>query len=316
MESIEEYEEKRSPWVFLLTSFFVMGFIIMLILYFLTPILTEEFEFSSSKNANFNEASYYESNMQFYQDMRYPSREISYKIYDCPLQKKYNILWAMDILENETVLEFNEVSSGEEISVQCSDIAKETDPGIFVAGEGGVTEVVKTNNYNVILKGAVLLLRESECERPNVSLHELLHSLGFGHSDNKANIMYNYTKCRQTIGDDIPRRINALYEDDELPDLSIDEANAKVKSGLLDLNVSVRNHGLKDVGESELEVIVDDKVVETLDVSEMKIGHGSIITLTNARVGFGSIEELILRIEYFGEELDKSNNELVLVMKS
>ena len=96
------------------------GFLFTLIVVFLLGVYwflpfgeTFEFEFIQ-KNSNFTLSSNVNSSLdfQFYQNMRYPNKEISYRIDNCPLQKKDDMERAFDILENETILSFSPVQTG------------------------------------------------------------------------------------------------------------------------------------------------------------------------------------------------------------
>ena len=59
--------------------------------------------------------------------------------------------------------------------------------GLFIAGEGGPSNITKSGDFSVITHGSILLIKESKCERPNIAIHELLHALGFDHSENPNN---------------------------------------------------------------------------------------------------------------------------------
>ena len=154
-------------------------------------------------NSNFTLGNFTENMMQKNMSLRFPTPNITYKIYDCPLQKQTDMLDAFKIMENETILKFNPVESGEQIKIDCDGETK-MEEGLFVGGEGGPTNVSNIGKMYVIFNGKILLIRDSKCERPNIAIHELLHVLGFTHSENKNNIMYSISKCSQTIGDDIP----------------------------------------------------------------------------------------------------------------
>jgi len=194
-------------------TFFSLLFIIfavsLLILYWFVPFRTLDFGVKSN-NFNFSLNHSEMQDMQFYPNMIYPNPEISYKIYDCPLQKKNDMENAFEIVSNLSVLEFYPITQDEEISVTC-DSKNKMEEGLFIAGEGGPTRIIEAGEFNVILHGKVLLIRDSKCERPNIALHEILHTLGFDHSDNPNNIMYYLSKCKQTIGSDIPELIHELY---------------------------------------------------------------------------------------------------------
>jgi hypothetical protein len=280
---------------------------------FIIPGGMEQFQsFQGEKNTNFSLNSGDE--LQFYPNLRYSDSTISYRIENCPLQKQQEFTNSLSILENKTILKFYSVSGNEEIYLTC-DSKTRVDGEFFVAGEGGPTEIVKTSNFNVILHGKVLLLRESKCEKPIVGIHELLHALGFAHSPNKNNIMYNFSNCNQEIGEDLIKRINTLYSVESLPDLSIEEASAEMSKIYLNAKITFRNNGLKNVGESNLDIFVDGKNVKQIPISELKIGSGSTLTISNIFVPDLNVQEVKFEIVYPDRELNKTNNEVVLKMK-
>ena len=132
----------------------------MLLVYYFVPIGSVQFAQTSS-NSNFS-VDLANSKMQFYDNMRYETKEISYKISDdCPLQKRANMIEAINILDERTILNFYSVDFGEEISIDCEDVVQ-VNNGFFVAGEGGPTNITISGNFNVIYNGKVLLLRESK----------------------------------------------------------------------------------------------------------------------------------------------------------
>ncbi len=299
---------------FVLSSIFILFAVSSLILYWFFPFKTSEFFIKSPGHANFSlNASVFE-NMQFYENMRYPDSKISYQIYPCPLQKENNMEQAFDILENKTILEFYPVNHNEEISITCDSKARIKE-GLFIAGEGGPTNITKTDNFNVILNGKILLIKESECATPNVALHELLHAIGFGHSPNSNNILYNFSKCSQTIGEDIPNLINELYSYPSYADLSFEKISAVMNGRFLDLNITIRNHGLKKAEEFNIKIYAEDKLIKELDSDELEIGMGRMIILTNLWVSKLNFNELEVSIDTAFSELDKKNNKIILEIK-
>lgn len=283
--------------------------IIFLIIYWFVPFQDIELNLEPT-NSNFSVTNY--SKMQFYENMRYPSNKISYKIYDCPLSKKSNMEEAFSILEGLTILDFYSVESGEEISVTCDDTTK-VEEGLFIAGEGGPTNITIAGNFNVIHAGKILLIRESECVTPNVALHELLHALGFDHSENKNNIMYEVSNCKQTIGDDIAMSINTLYSIEALPDLAFEEVNISLNGKYLDANLSVRNNGLKYSQEAKIIIYADDKEIKQVELGPLDIGYGRKISLSNVWITKINIHQIKFVIDANFVEIDKSNNEIVFV---
>ncbi|MEK6847831.1 MAG: CARDB domain-containing protein [Nanoarchaeota archaeon] len=285
--------------------------IVLLFFYWVLPLETIDFGASSSRNSNFTLNNYSNKSMQFYDNMRYPSKDISYNIQGCTLKKKDDMERSFEIIENLTVLNFYPVTSDEEISVTCDEKAR-FEGDLFIAGEGGPTKITQSENFNVIHKGGILLIRESKCENPNVGIHELLHALGFDHSDNPNNILYPISKCSQEIGQDTIDMINWLYSFPSLPDLMLENVSATMEGRYLDLNLTVRNAGLNDAPEAKIEVYADGKLVQEINFDLLDIGNGRRITMNNIFILQKSINELRFLIKADFEELEKENNEVIL----
>lgn len=249
------------------------------------------------------------SRMQFYPAMRFPDRNISYQISEkCILKKKNEAELALEILENRTILSFHEVRKGADVSVECDEKIR-IEEDFFVAGEGGPVKVTRTKNFNVIHGGAVLLIRSLRCERPNVAIHEFLHALGFNHSDNPNNVMYRVARCEQTMGEDIPRIINETYSADPEPDLAFENVSAEMQGRYLNVNLSVKNHGLKPSGRATIRITSDEYVIKEIEFEEAEIGRGRILQLRNVPVIKLNVEEIEFFIDAEFDELNKKNNE-------
>ncbi|MEK6844778.1 MAG: M12 family metallopeptidase [Nanoarchaeota archaeon] len=249
-------------------------------------------------------------NMQFYENLRYSDSKISYRISDkCTLQKKADGERAFEILENKTVLDFYNVASNEEILITCESRQKIKED-YFIAGEGGPVNISRAGQFNVIHAGQVLLIRQSECANPNIALHEILHALGFGHSVNQNNIMYEISECSQTIGDDILSFIDELYSIPSQPDLVFEEVIPLIHDGkYLDLNMSIKNIGLKNSGKAFVNVYLDNEIFEEIELKELMVGSGMKITIQNLKFKTTDFNEMKFIIETNFEELDKANNE-------
>jgi len=299
-------------WTSFFSFLFILFVVVSLVIYWFVPFKTIEFGIQSG-GSNFTLGNY-DSEMQFYKNMRFPNKEISYKIEDCTLQKQDDMKGAFEIMSDLTTLNFYVVGSNEEISITCDSKTK-IEGGMFIAGEGGPTNVTQSEKFNVISHGKILLIRDSKCERPNVALHELLHVLGFDHSSNINNIMYNVSKCDQTIGEDIPELLNNLYSIPSYPDLSFENVSAVMNGRYLDINMVVRNMGLKDSQDSELLLYAGDKLVKEINLEPIDIGSGRMVFLSNLLINKISVDELKVIIDYSFDELDKENNEIILKIK-
>lgn len=285
--------------------------VILLVFYWFIPFSSSEF-FIKSSNANFSLGN--GSSMQFYKNMRFPEPQITYKIDDCTIQKEDDMERAFDIMQNFTILDFNSVGSNEEISITC-DSKNKREGDLFIAGEGGPTNITKGGEFNVIFNGQILLIKDSNCPKPNVAIHELLHVLGFNHSQNSNNIMYPVSKCDQQIGEDTISLINDLYSLSSYPDLTFEDVSASMNGKYLNTNFTVRNYGLKDSGSFSVDIYADDKLVHSSDMDNIGIGFGSQISLSNLLVNQISVNNIELRINAEFPELDKENNKIILEIK-
>jgi hypothetical protein len=288
--------------------------ILLLAIYWFVPLNTSEFSLSSHPNSNFSLDSYGNSSLQFYPNMRFKDTSIYYKIENCPLQRKNDMEWAFQIMEDKTILNFYPVSSKEDITVTCEE-AEKTDGKLFIAGEGGPTNITVAGEFNVIEKGKILLMKDSECERPNIALHELLHVLGFDHSSNPKNIMYEVSRCDQIVSEDIINFINEIYSIPAEPDLSFENASSLMHGKYLDINFSIRNTGLADSGESVVKILADGKEVEKMNVPPIEVGYGRKISVMNIWIKQLEVQKIDFIIEDDFEELDKANNILSFEIK-
>lgn len=251
---------------------------------------------------------------QFYPNMRFADREISYSVADnCSLKKKNDADYAFQILDNLTVLSFYKVDSDGQISVDCED-GGDFNGGFFVAGEGGPTEAIKSGDFYVIAKGKILLLQESECPAPNIAIHEVLHVLGIDHSTNKNNIMYNISKCNQEIGEDTLLTINKLYYSPGFPDLALSDVSTTLHGRYLDIKFTIQNNGLSKTKESEVKIYADDQEIKSFDIQELDPSVGRITTVENLFIQNRSVKEIKLKIIYNFEELNKENNKKIIDM--
>ena len=295
-------------WNFVFGFLIVLVAVLMLLVYWFFPSQTNEFIITGPTHSNFTLKS--TDTMQFYPNMRFLDSRISYKISDCSIKKIEDMKDAFNLITEKTSMLFYEVNENEEINVTCSEKVK-VNEGLFIAGEGGPTKVIQTDKFNVILQGDILLLKDSSCINPNVAIHELLHVLGFDHSENQNNIMYFVSKCDQTIGDDIVNLLNQLYSIKPYPDLTLSNITANIKGNYLNTEFYVKNNGLKTSESGTVIIYGDDKIIKSIDLKPLEIGSSLKITLDNAQASRNT-KVLKFTIKYDYEEIDKLNNEIVL----
>jgi len=294
------------------SSFVAIIFLSLLSVYWFIPYNTINFDLSSNSNFSLNNDE--NSTLQFYPNMRFTDTNLSYKIEECPLKRKNDMEWAFDIMEKETILRFYPVEEEQEITITCDDRNK-VEGNLFIAGEGGPTDITVAGDFNIIKSGKILLIKDSDCERPNVAIHELLHVLGFDHSENPKNIMYEISRCDQTIGDDIIDFINEIYSIPSLPDLAFKNASASMYGKYLDINFSIINNGIKDSEESVVKIMADGKEVKEIEIPKIEIGYGRKIYVSNIWIKQISIQNIEFIIEHNSKELDKINNKVVFEIK-
>ena len=247
-------------------------------------------------------------NYQFYPNMRYPDKSISYTIEDaCSEKKKDDVVMAFGILQEKTVLSFYQSGNGM-IRILCSNIApKPEDEGHFVAGEGGPTEIINTTLYSVILSGKISLYRNEKCPTPNVAIHEILHAFGFDHNNNESSIMYPVTDCSQELDDYIVGEIERLYSADSLPDLLVSKVEANRTGRYLNFEIIVGNYGLKDSVGSSLIISANEENIKEIDLGKVPIGTRKILNVQNLRLPRDS-QTVLFQVNTNEEELSKENN--------
>lgn len=297
----------------MLAVLFVVIAIYLLVAYWFFPFRVTEFV-SGPSHSNFSLNSTGLVEMQFYENMRFTSSDISYQISDCTLDKQNEMEQAFDIIENVTILNFFPVSSNEDISVTCSSGSK-IKGGLFIGGEGGPTNITKTDTFSVVKHGNILLIRPTNCKDPIIPTHELLHVLGFNHSSNKNNIMYPVIKCYQTVGEEIPNLLNELYSYPSYPDLAYDNVSASMEGRFLDLNITIRNQGLINSNPAIVKVFADDEEIKQLTLDALEVGAGRMLILKNSFVSKLNFDSIRILIEYEYDELRKNNNEYSLQIK-
>ena len=249
----------------------------------------------------------------FYDNIRFLNLLVSYSIDGgCDETRYDDAKTAFKILGDNTVLDFYEKPEGE-ILVLCSDKEKELPDEHFVIGEGGPNAILNTGKYAVILNGTVYLYRESECDEPVVAMHEILHVIGFNHSQDENSIMYKVSNCKQEIDNTIIEKIKELYEDPVLPDMIFKNINATKKGVYIDLSAEVVNEGLAKSDNVFIKIYSEDKEIKSYNLGGFGSGAGKVINVDNLRIPYLS-QNIILIIDPDNkiEEINKTNNKIEL----
>jgi len=273
-------------WILTIFNIMLVIIIILLLIFIFLFIIPfgEETELIAINEQEQNPLNY-TYKMQFYPNMRYPDSLISYQISDeCNEKKTEQMKRAFQILEEQTFLQFTE----------------------------------KTNNPEIeILNGTILLYKESSCREPILQLHELLHALGFDHSENKNSVMYPIQNCKQQLTQEIIDEINRLYSIPSKPDLIFTKIIATKRGRYINFNISVKNIGLKTAENADINVYTDEKQVWNYDLGELLIGVKKEISVKSVTAS-RNFEELkfIIDEENKISELNEKNNIRILITEN
>jgi hypothetical protein len=250
---------------------------------------------------------------QFYTNMRYADKRISYTIADsCDASRRNSMLEALGIISEKTPLVFYPVTQGiAEISVLCSNVAPQADEeNHFVAGEGGPAQVLNTTKYSLIMTGKIALYRQDRCDGAKVATHELLHALGFDHNNNKKSILYPTLDCAQTIDPSIISSITEIYAVPSLANFKFHEVTAKNTGRYLHFTIDVLNEGLvSSSGPVILSVYADDKLIKEFELGPIAVGARKILSVENLRVSTSAKRvkfEIDPKNDYF--EINENDN--------
>src|SRR3989338_4388645 len=306
----------------------LISFVLISIIFFITSGVIQElsyaktyrfFDFEKDNLPLVNEAVIddFPNGTLFYHNLRFKDRYISYSLNEtCDESKIKDVRLAFDILQNETVLNFEEKDKGD-IWVSCSNSSNVPQDGFFIAGEGGPTSIINASNFYIINGGTILLYRDNFCKTPIVAIHEILHVLGFKHSSNKKSIMYEVSDCNQRLSPDIIEVINSIYDYPTLPDLTIRKVDAIKEGRFLNFEAEIFNSGLDFSLNSKIGVFADGKLIGEYDIGELKAGEGKIIKVSNLRTSY-NFEEISSKVDFEENifEIYEDNNERILVVGS
>ena len=247
---------------------------------------------------------------QFYPNMRYKNKEITYFIEpNCSQKKQNDVKNAFMRIQEKTILSFQEQNRNPEIVILCSNVEPTAEQeNYFIAGEGGPVQIINATNYAIILAGKVSLYRPDSCEIPQIATHEILHALGFDHNSNTESIMYPETGCEQTIDQEIIDEIARVYSEPSLPDLTIETVEANKTGNYLSFEAVISNQGIESSANSELIVVVNNAEIKKINIGFLEIGVRKILTITNLKIPKNT-KEITFVIQTSESELSKENNQ-------
>lgn len=273
-----------------------------------------------SHKASLGESTNFPEGMIHYPNMRFKERLITYDIdKGCNERFSNKINKAFGIISEKTVLNFERDYTAPQIIALCLKGNNSNEQnGYIKLGEGGPDYVSSSGRYSIIHNGTIRLyeldIESNNCDMPVVSIHEILHVLGFKHSTNPESIMYEKSNCSQKIDIEIIEKINNLYSDPALPWLSFQNVSLKKIGKYLNLNVTIFNEGLATSEEVSLTMLEGDKELYQTTIRTLEPGTGISISVSYVSARYSTNEiALIIDKENSIEEIDKSNNRIILI---
>jgi hypothetical protein len=226
--------------------------------------------------------------------------------------------------KTEGIISFEEVGSLDEGEVIISWFPSLTEiTGGRVVGEGGPTRAIETGGAYTLIEGGEIFLipTDNKCVGVNRPVHEMGHVLGLGHAPpGHGDIMFSREiSCQQNITDLTVNAIKELYRVPANPDLAIVNVTAIKKGGELDINLTIRNVGLKDSVQTSLSFVGDGKKIDSLSVPKFSVvpriepGSGVSLIISKVRVP-SSLTQLVVKIDSNDEivEMSEKNNDAIV----
>lgn len=254
------------------------------------------------------------SSVQFYPNMRFQSKEISYEIDEsCGDDMRPDIEEAFRILDAKTIMSFVEKTGLVDILVKCDTSAPElAEKNHVIAGAAKPNNIVNATKFFVIENSSVTMYKEESCNVPLVSIHELLHAIGFDHNNDEKSIMYPLVNCDQEIDSEIINEINRIYSFESLPDLVISKLVSNSSGRYINFEIEVANQGLKDSVKNTLEIVSEGEVDKSYDLGVIEIGKKKILLVQNLKVEDNKNVEF--RVIPEGKDLNTKDNIAKLVV--
>jgi hypothetical protein len=160
-----------------------------------------------------------EDNFPDTDEIHWGTLPIKYNFYNetkCGQYQADRVRQAFEKIANETngIVYFQENSSSEEMTVYCEKGFPPQGYGYVLSGESRYwlkDKIIVKSEINFYNSGKYTY--SGGCVNyPDVEIHEILHSLGFEHKEDKQSIMYReYRGCKYSIDDDIIEKLKEIY---------------------------------------------------------------------------------------------------------
>ncbi len=247
--------------------------------------------------------------IQFYPNARFNHNNLSYFFENCEKEKQDRMKQAFsEITEKTQLITFHQtLNDNADILIGCSKDYLEKEKYVFIAGEGGPSELINSSLYPIIVKGKILLY-DSSCKTQIIELHELLHVFGFDHINNSDYIMYPYADCSMHLNQEYIDYLKKLYSIKPLPELYFNFLNASKSGRYLDFNLSVANEGLINAENVFLEISSNQKDIETFELESIPFGMKKRFVVKNLKLPSRSTSQIKFKIETSADEYEKTNN--------
>ena len=120
--------------------------------------------------------------------------------------------------------------------------------------------------------------------------------------------MFPVTDCNQKVDQYIIDELNRLYKDESLPDLAIENVDAKRSGRYINFDAVISNFGLSDAAKVNITIYADSERIDSIELSKIGVGMNENLSVKNIR-GPKSFDKLIFVLDTEeGHDLDVSNN--------
>ncbi|MDO8517063.1 MAG: matrixin family metalloprotease [Nanoarchaeota archaeon] len=221
--------EKLGDIVILIAIICVLGWFIVFFATRVSEIKSLEVNPAINENKTIEATDMFSSN-----ELHWNHMPLTYSVSDCSAYQFRRIAKAFNQIENETsgIISFNsitnlteidgaeyynQIDSSSNIKVMCTNetSTQKIEDGYFISGYSSAYSQNKIiTSANIVFYKITSKTYSSGCViYPDIEIHEILHSLGFSHSENRTSIMYSeYAGCNLRIDRDIIEKLKEIYK--------------------------------------------------------------------------------------------------------